>query len=114
MYILLRGCCDVFHRASAATTGQSDSPRLVEREIAYPPLGEGDVFGEVSLLQGGPFTATVRTATPCVVLGLQREWVDELLLAHPPVRAALYAIATSRLERTQDLVAKELLDQRLV
>jgi CRP-like cAMP-binding protein len=108
MFVLLRGKCDVFHRARGAGKGGTSD------QVPYPPLGEGDVFGEVSLLQGGPFTASVRTATPCVVLGLDREWVDELLLSHPPVRDALYAVASSRLERTHELLAKELLDERLV
>jgi len=102
LFFLLRGTCDVFHRRDDG------------REEAYPALGEGDVFGEVSLLQGGPITACVRTASPCVVLGLHREWVDELLLAHPPARDAIYALASRRLARTQELLAKDIMDERLV
>ena len=102
LFFLLRGKCEVFHRADD------------EREQAYPPLGEGDVFGEVSLLQGGDVTACVRTATPCVVLALHKRWVDELLLAHPPVRAVIYELASRRLERTQEIRAKEALDDRFV
>jgi CRP-like cAMP-binding protein len=77
-------------------------------------MREGDVFGEIALLQGGPVTASVRTATPCVVLGLSREWFDELLLANPGVREALYKLASRRLERTREIIAKDTLDERLV
>jgi cAMP-dependent protein kinase regulator len=102
MYLLLRGRCEVFHRRAGGD------------EEAYPSLGEGDVFGEVSLLQGGAVTASVRTSSPCVVLGLHREWVDEILLQNPRVREAIYDLASRRLERTQELLAKDLLDERLV
>lgn len=102
LFFLLRGRCEVFHRRDDGA------------EDAYPPLGEGDVFGEVSLLQGGPVTACVRTTAPSVVLCLQRRWVDELFLAHPPVREAIYQLASRRLERTQDLLTREALDERFV
>jgi cAMP-dependent protein kinase regulator len=102
LFFLLRGKCEVFHRRADGT------------QVAYPRLGEGDVFGEVSLLQGGPVTASVRTLVPSVVLGLQRRWVDELVLTHPPVRDAIYELASRRLERTQEIVAREALDERLV
>jgi cAMP-dependent protein kinase regulator len=102
LYFLLRGECEVFHRRDDGT------------EERYPRLGEGDVFGEVSLLQGGPATANVRTSTPSVVLVLHREWVDQLLLTYPPVRDVIYELASRRLERTQELLAKDRLDERLV
>jgi cAMP-dependent protein kinase regulator len=102
LFFLLRGACDVYHRRDDG------------REEAYPTLGEGDVFGEVSLLQGGPATASVRTAVPSVVLALHREWVDQLLLAHAPVRNVIYELASRRLERTQELLARTALDTKLV
>jgi cAMP-dependent protein kinase regulator len=102
LYFLLRGSCEVFHRRDDGT------------QDSYPALGEGDVFGEVSLLQGGPITACVRTTSPSVVLVLQRRWVDELVLAYPPVRDVIYELASRRLERTQELLAREALDERFV
>ncbi len=102
LFFLLRGKCDVFHRREDGS------------EDPYPPLLEGDVFGEVSLLQGGPPTACVRTAAPSVVLRLQRKWVDQLVLAHPPVRDVIYELASRRLERTQEVLSREALDERFV
>jgi cAMP-dependent protein kinase regulator len=102
LFLLLRGECQVFHRVNGG------------REEHVVPMREGDVFGEIALLQGGVVTASVRTATPCVVLGLGREWVDDLLLANPGVREALYKLAARRLERTREIIAKDVLDERLV
>ncbi|HEY2512304.1 MAG TPA: cyclic nucleotide-binding domain-containing protein [Polyangiaceae bacterium] len=102
LYFLLRGRCDVFNRGEDGT------------EEPYPSLGEGDLFGEVSLLQGGPVTACVRTSAQSVVLTLHREWADALVLSHPTVRDEIYDLASRRLQRTQVLLAKDLLDQHLV
>jgi cAMP-dependent protein kinase regulator len=102
LFFLLRGQCEVFHRRADRT------------EEPYPPLREGDLFGEVSLLQGGTVTASVRTAAPSVVLTVPREWVDVLMLQHPETRATIYEIASKRLGRTEQLLSKEKLDERLV
>jgi cAMP-dependent protein kinase regulator len=101
-FVLLRGACEVFHRTKTGS------------EEPYPDMVEGDVFGEVAILQGSPVTACVRAKVPCVVLLLRREWFADVLLAHAPVREALYDLASSRLERTQALITKRLLDRGLV
>jgi cAMP-dependent protein kinase regulator len=102
LFVLLRGECDVFHRRADGT------------EASYPPMREGDMFGELSLLHDGVATASVRTRTSCVVLELKREWFDELLLSQPSVRERLYEIAGERAQRTLDLLARETLQKRLV
>jgi hypothetical protein len=52
-------------------------------------LGEGDFFGEVSILSGRPRTATVTAATHCELLELDRATLDEITATHPNVRAVL-------------------------
>lgn len=52
-------------------------------------LGEGEFFGEVSVLSGRPRTATVTAATPCELLELDRATLDEITATHPNVRAVL-------------------------
>jgi cAMP-dependent protein kinase regulator len=101
-FLLLRGECEVFHRE------QSGAARHLV------PMREGDVFGEIALLQGGTITANVRTKTACVVLGLSRQSFEELLLVNATVREALFKLASRRLERTSDIVTKDLLDRGLV
>ena len=43
------------------------------KEICLSHIGPGGFFGELSLLDGGPRTATVRTTSPSVLLTLGRE-----------------------------------------
>jgi uncharacterized membrane protein len=43
------------------------------KEVTLAVLGPGDFFGEISLLDGGPRTATARTQTDCSLLCLERE-----------------------------------------
>jgi cAMP-dependent protein kinase regulator len=101
-FLLLRGRCDVFHKTADG------------REMYYPPMHEGDVFGELSLLQNCAVTASVRTGTPCVVLAMTRQWFDELLLQNAQARAALYELAGTRFQRTREIVFREELEKRLI
>jgi len=92
-YLLLRGRCVAFHRH---TDG---------REVAYPELREGDVFGEISLILDKPVTATVRAQQQCVVLRLDRAAFDKHILSQPGMRGALMRVGTERLQRTAKLLA---------
>lgn len=91
--VLLRGRCEVFHRAHDGS------------ERPYPPLREGDVFGEISLLMSSPCTANVRAATACEVLELPADAFNELVLPDPAVRRMIDRMARERLQRTADLLA---------
>ncbi|MDB5113921.1 MAG: cyclic nucleotide-binding protein [Chloroflexi bacterium] len=52
-------------------------------------LGPGDFFGEVSALDGGPRTATVRARTMLRCLVLPNGTFREFLMAHPRVAVNL-------------------------
>ena len=71
----------------------------------YPDLKEGDVFGEISMLTGGPVTATVRTKSPALVLRLDRDTFYERIMAHPEVRRQITQLTNERLRRTAELSA---------
>lgn len=51
--------------------------------VAINQLKAGDFFGEVSLLDGGPRTATVRADTPVSLLRLERLAFHQFLADHP-------------------------------
>lgn len=51
-------------------------------------VGEGALLGEISLLDPGPATATVRTKEGCTVLYISRDRLEQLWDAHPRVATA--------------------------
>ncbi len=61
-------------------------------------LGEGDFFGEVSLLTGRPRTATVTAATRADLLELGWSRVEEIVRDHPRVADVLRAFCDERLK----------------
>lgn len=67
-------------------------------------LGEGDFFGEVSLLTGRPRTATVTAATRADLLELGWSRVEEIVRDHPRVADVLRAFCDERLRA--DLAAR--------
>jgi CRP/FNR family cyclic AMP-dependent transcriptional regulator len=64
-------------------------------------LVPGDFFGEISLLDGGPRTATVVAETPMVLLGLKREAFQEVLTSEPAVAVKLLQHSAGMLRRLE-------------
>jgi cAMP-dependent protein kinase regulator len=92
LYLLLRGRCAAFHR------------HVDGAETPYPEMAEGDVFGEISLLRGKPATASVRALTPCVLLKLEREILEQHLPRHPMLHKELQRLGAERMLRTTMVV----------
>lgn len=66
--------------------------RRLAREMA-----EGDFFGEISILSGGPRTATVTAKTRCELLELNRATLDEICTRQPHVREVMQEFSDRRL-----------------
>ena len=64
-------------------------------------LGPGDFLGEISLIDGGPRTATVRATSPIRALVIGREDFATLLERHPSVRLELLMALTARIRRSE-------------
>ena len=62
-------------------------------------LGEGDFFGEISLIDGAPRTATITATDEVSALTLQREQFQRLIDEHPSVRLELLMALTERLRK---------------
>ena len=62
-------------------------------------LFPGDFFGEISLLDGGPRTASVVAETPMVMLALSRRNFQSLLAAEPAVSVKLLQHSAGMLRR---------------
>jgi glucose-6-phosphate 1-dehydrogenase len=82
MYFISRGQADVL---------DGDQKRLTT-------LGEGDFFGELSLLLSKPRTASIRATTACDLFVLDKTDFDRVLKDHPQFAATLQDIAKKRYE----------------
>jgi cAMP-dependent protein kinase regulator len=104
LFCVLRGQVQAFHTSNDGV------------EHAYPPLREGDVFGEISLLFGTLCTATVRTLTHVEVLELPAPAFKELVLPHKEVRDLIDRMARERLAYTTELLLEsdQVMDSWLV
>jgi cAMP-dependent protein kinase regulator len=72
------------------------------RYVLVRRLGDGDFFGEISVLSGSPRTATVVAATPCEMLELDRATLDGITEKYPRVREVLQRFYEQRIANTPD------------
>jgi CRP-like cAMP-binding protein len=111
-------------------TVEVTAPDVEGRHVLLDSLGPGGIFGELSLFDGGPRSATVRARTDCTLLELHRDEFHAFLRARPDVaidvlhvlgarqRASTAAIrglrnpnaviaeSTTRWQRVSDVVAE--------
>lgn len=64
-------------------------------------LKEGDLFGEISLLQKTPATATVTASRHTTLLRLPRADFDALISSHPQILVLVSELSDERLRRTE-------------
>jgi len=74
------------------------------RENLLMILGPGDMFGELSLFDSGPRTATATAVTDSKLLTLGQDKVIPWVKEHPEVSLQLLARLASRLRRTNEVV----------
>jgi CRP-like cAMP-binding protein len=67
-------------------------------------LKEGDLFGEISLLQKTPATATVSASRHTTILRLPREDFDRLIMSYPQILALVSELSDERLRRTEQVL----------
>ena len=70
-------------------------------------LREGEVFGEISLLQKSAATASVFAAKRTSLLRLPREVFDQVILTHPQVLALVSELSESRQRQTEAALSGE-------
>lgn len=69
-------------------------------------LKEGDLFGEISLLQKTPATATVTASRHTTLLRLPREDFDTLISSHPQILVLVSELSDERLSRTRRVLGE--------
>jgi CRP/FNR family transcriptional regulator, cyclic AMP receptor protein len=75
------------------------------RENLLAVLGPGEMFGELSLFDPGPRTATATAVTETTLIGLGHGDMEPWLTAHPQVAGQLLGALARRLRRTNDAMA---------
>lgn len=75
------------------------------RENILAVLGPGEMFGELSLFDPGPRTATATAVAETQVLALSTEQLREYLSGRPQVALTLLAALARRLRRTNESLA---------
>ena len=88
MYVVLGGEVKVF------TTGKEGE------NIHLATLGEGDFFGEISVLTGRPRTATITASAATDLLRLDKEDLDDLSRAMPRIREVMESFCERRAKHT--------------
>jgi CRP/FNR family transcriptional regulator, cyclic AMP receptor protein len=95
MYIILEGDVKIVGDDSEG------SPTFAE-------LAQGDFFGEMAVIQEGVRNATAIAATPCVLIGIFRPQLRELLKDRPNLGVLLYErlarVMADRLRLADDLL----------
>jgi len=66
------------------------------RHVQVREMGEGEFFGEISILKGSPRTATVTAGSRLDLLELDRSTLDGITKSHPRVRAILEDFCAKR------------------
>jgi len=69
------------------------------RDIALSIMGPGEVFGEMSVLDGGPRSVTVITLDRCELVSIRREPFLRFLEANPKTAIELLRVLSLRVRR---------------
>ena len=75
------------------------------RENLLAVMGPGEMFGELSLFDPGPRTATATAVTDTTLIGLGNADLQPWLAQHPEVANKLLAALARRLRRTNEAMA---------
>lgn len=95
MYVIVSGEVKVYTN----TRGSS---------VYLAKLGEGDFFGEVSVLTGKPRTATITAAQRTELLRLDKEKLDNALATYPGIRKVLDDFYKQRAQHTVEAMIESL------
>jgi cAMP-dependent protein kinase regulator len=100
LYVVISGEVKVFTKGSGG------------ENVYLANLGEGDFFGEVSLLTGKPRTATITASRPTEVLRLDKEKFDRAVVTFPRLREILEETYRQRANSTVEAMIDRLRSER--
>ncbi len=98
MYVIVSGEVKVYTRGTGNSGGS----------VYLAKLGEGDFFGEVSVLTGKPRTATITASRTTELLRLDKTKLDGALAKHPGIRRVLDDFYKKRAKHTVEAMIENL------
>jgi signal transduction histidine kinase len=92
-------------RAFVVTAGQVEVLRDTDRrEVLLAVRGEGEVIGEMALLQEEPRSATVRARTATDLISIPKAALDDLLQTSPSASRSVFQTLLRRMREDHDLM----------
>ncbi|MFT5085576.1 MAG: CRP/FNR family cyclic AMP-dependent transcriptional regulator [Lentisphaeria bacterium] len=104
---------DDSHHIYIIRKGKVSVSRTVEdgRQVVLNYMAEGEYFGELSLLDGKPRSATISTVTACEFIAISRSSFIQLMQNTPELSTVLIEALTARVrELTESVTDLALLD----
>jgi cAMP-dependent protein kinase regulator len=98
MYLIVSGEVKVYTRGAGGKGGT----------VYLARLGDGDFFGEVSVLTGKPRTATITASQRTELLRLDKEKLDNALAKYPGIRKVLDDFYQRRAKHTVEAMIENL------
>jgi len=98
MYLIVSGEVKVYTRGTGKGGGS----------LYLAKLGDGDFFGEVSVLTGKPRTATITASQRTELLRLDKEKLDNALAKYPGIRKVLDDFYQRRAKHTVEAMIESL------
>lgn len=74
------------------------------RELIIGIFGDGGIFGDVPVFDGGPYPASAATMTDTVVWSISRRDFEQLVKAYPEISLKLIRVLGRRLRQAHDLL----------
>ena len=102
MYLIASGEVKVYTRGTGGKPGS----------VYLARLGEGDFFGEVSVLSGKPRTATITASQRTELLRLDKSKLDGALSKYPGIRKVLDDFYKKRAKHTVEAMIESLKSKR--
>ncbi len=91
--------------AFVVASGQVEVLKATDsRDALLAVRSEGDVIGEMALLEQAPRSATVRARSEADLVSIPRAALDELLTTSPAAARAVFELLTRRVRETHDQV----------
>jgi CRP/FNR family transcriptional regulator, cyclic AMP receptor protein len=94
LYIIRSGQTETFVK--------NDQGEKLVLEITKP----GDIFGEISLIDDGPRTASVSAVTDVELLRLDRAHFEDYVRQYPPAALNLLSVAARRLRKSDEMIRR--------